>query len=323
MQNGSGQTTGLTERCERLCVVAFALIFGVSAAGCLSPYAKHAQAFSAATNTVIDSSEDAYRGANKLRVDEQVAAAVYDYDKNPAWSPYKDFKPLLTPEQLDARIKVLDGLKAYAAALVELTGKPSGAEEAALDSAAEGIGSSLYSLNQSVATNFSTAIPGAPAMSATQANVVSTAVLGLAEYLRARKVKGSLPKVTQDMNPHVQALCKLLNDDIDILRRQADVDYQTLATDLDQSIRHEGTSNSPYERRVEVGTLIQIAQQQRANDELLAKLQNSLRSLAMTHQALAAAAQGNNPESIQSKIADLAATGQDLGTFYKSLPGRY
>jgi hypothetical protein len=319
MQNGARQRTcALTASCGQLCAVAVTFVFSLGIGGCLSPYAKHAQAFSAATNTVIDGSEDAYRGANKLRLDEQVAAAVFDYDKNPAWSPYKDYKPLLTPDQLSARIEVLDGLKAYAASLVELTSKPSGTDEAALESAAAGVGDNLLSLNQNVATNFSSL--NAPVMSTTQANVVSTAVLGLADYLRARKVKGSLPKVTQDMNPHIQELCSLLDNDIQILRRQADVDYQTLVTQLDQSIRHEGNANSPYERRKEVGSLIQIAQQQTANDELLSKLQAALHSLALTHQALAAAAQGNNPESIQAKIADLEATGKDLGAFYSSLP---
>jgi hypothetical protein len=321
MQNrGRLRIAGSNKDGSRLFASAAIVLTALALSGCLSPYAKHAQAFSSATNLVVDSSEDAYRGAIKLRRDEQIAAAVFDYDKNPTWSPYTDPKPLLTPDQLQARIAVLDGLKAYAATLVELTSKPSGEDEAALESAAAGVGTNLMSLNQSVATSFSTAIPNAPMMSTTQSNVVSTAILGLADYLRARKVKNSLPKVTQDMNPHVQELCKLLDDDIKILRRQADVDYQTLATQLDQSIRHEGNANSPYERRKEVGTLVQIAEQQKANDELLAKLQNTLRSLALTHQALAAAAQGNNPESIQSKIADLAAAGHDLSTFYKSLP---
>lgn len=321
MQNrGRARIAASKDAGSRLIAGAATLLIAFSAAGCLSPYAKHAQAFSTATNIVVDSSEDAYRGAIKLRRDEQITAAIFAYDKNPSWSPYTDPKPLLTPDQLQARIDVLDGLKAYAATLVELTSKPSGEEEAALESAAAGVGTNLLSLNQSVATSFSTAVPNVPVMSTTQSNAVSTAILGLADYLRARKVKNSLPKVTQEMNPHVQELCKLLDDDIKILRRQADVDYQTLATQLDQSIRHEGNANSPYERRQEVGTLVKIADQQGANDELLAKLQNTLRSLALTHQALAAAAQGNNPESIQSKIADLAAAGRDLGTFYKSLP---
>jgi hypothetical protein len=294
-----------------------ALALSLFATGCLSPLAKHAAAFSVATTTVIDGSEDAYRGAMRLRLQEQAAASVYDYDKNPTWSPYKDLTPLLTPAQLDARIKVLDGLKAYADTLVDLTsGKPS----KDLKASAQGVGTNLLGLNQTVATDLSTAIPNMPVMSTTQANIASTAVLALGEYLSARKVKAALPKVTQDMNPTITALCELLNNDITILRRQADADYSKMVTQLDQSIRHEGTAVSPYEHRKEIATLILLADQQKANDELLAKLQTALHTLAMTHQALAAAAQGNNPESISQKIAELEAAGKTLSNYYSSLP---
>lgn len=293
---------------------------GLATTGCLSPLAKHAAAFSQATGTVIDSSEDAYRAANKLRYDEQARAAVYAYDRNPAWSPYKVIQPLLTPEQLNARITILNGLKAYAASLIELTGRPSSKDETALDTAAAGAGTNLRALNQSIATDLSTAIPDAPVMSTATANGVSTAVLALGDYLIARKVKGSLIKITQQMNPDIATLCELLNGDIKTLRRQADVDYQTLITDENQSILHEGTNVDPFERRKEIGELIDLAIQQKANDALLAKLQTALQTLALAHQALAAAAQGNNPESIQQKIADLEAIGQELGSFYQSLP---
>jgi len=297
--------------------MASTLVLSLAATGCLSPLAKHATAFSAATATVIDGSEDAYREAARLRLQEQTAASVYAYDKDPTWSPYKDLTPLLTAAQLDARIEVLDGLKAYAGTLVNLTaGKPS----PDFENAAEGVGTNLQGLNQTVAADLTTAIPNVPVMSTTQANQVSTAVLALGEYLISRKVKGSLGKVTQDMNPNIQTLCELLNSDVVILRRQADVDYQTQITQLDQSIRHEGTAVSPYEHRQEIRNLIDLAGQQTANDELLAKLQTALHTLALTHQALAAAAQGNNPESISLKIADLWAAGRDLNTYYKSLP---
>jgi hypothetical protein len=303
--------------CSVYLPVAATLAVTILATGCLSPLEKHVTAFSAATATVIDGSEDAYNAAMRLRLQEQASASVYAYDKDPTWSPYKDLTPLLTPAQLDARIKVLDGLKAYADTLGDLTsGKPS----PDLENAAEGVGTNLQGLNQSVATDFSTAIPNIPVMTTTQANQVSTALLALGEYLASRKVKSSLPKVTQDMNPNIQALCEVLNSDIVILRRQADVDYQSQITQLDQSIRHEGTSVSPYEHRQEIRTLIELADQQKANDELLAKLQAALHTLAMTHQALAAAAQGNNPESISQKIAELAAAGHDLNVYYKSLP---
>jgi hypothetical protein len=286
------------------------------ASGCLSPLAKHTAAFSTAANTVIDNSENAYRAANNLHHDVLVAAAVADYDKNPTWNPYTDVKPFLTPTQLDARIKVLDGLKAYATSLVELT---SGKAPPDLGTAAAGIGSNLLTLNKTAATDLSTSIPGIPVMSTAEANGVSTAIDALGKYLIANKVKGSLRTVTQTMNPNITALCVLLNNDITTLRRQADVDYQTLITDQDQLIRHNQVD--VFEHRDQIGKLIDMAAQQKANDTLLAKLQTALHTLDLTHQALAAAAQGNNPESIQQKIADLSAAGQDLANFYKSLPG--
>ena len=293
------------------------LALSLLATGCLTPLSKHATAFSAATATVIDGSEGAYHAAMRLRLQEQATASVYTYDKDPTWSPYKDLTPLLTPAQLNARIEVLEGLKVYAETLVDLTsGKPS----ADLENAAEGVGTNLQALNQTVATSFSTAIPNVPVMTTAQANQASTAVLALGEYLISRKVKKSLPKVTQEMNPSILTLCELLNSDIVILRRQADVDYQSLIIQLDQSIRHEGTAVSPYEHREEIRSLIELADQQKANDDLLAKLQTALHTLAMTHQALAAAVQGNNPESISQKIAELQAAGHDLNVYYKSLP---
>jgi hypothetical protein len=295
-----------------------ALGFSILAAGCsLTPLAKHTAAFSVATNQVITSSEDAYRAANQLRQDEQVAAAVYDYDKNPKWSPYTDTRPLLTPQQLNARITVLDGLKAYAASLVQVTGSQSSKD---MNTAASGVGSNLKSLSSTVATDLVNSVPNAPVMSAEEANGVSTAVRALGDYLIARKVNSSLPKVTQDMNPVVKTLCELLNSDITVLRRQADVDYQTLIEQEDQFIRHSGTTLDPVEHRNEIGKLITLAGQQKANDELLAKLQVALHTLALTHHALAAAAQGNDPESIKQKIADLEAAGQSLASYYSSLP---
>lgn len=295
-----------------------ALGFSILAAGCsLTPLAKHTAAFSTATNQVIISSEDAYRAANRLRQDEQAAAAVYDYDKNPKWSPYTDPKPLLTAEQLNARITLLDGLRAYAASLVQITRSQSSKD---LDTAAAGVGSNLESLSSTVATNLKNSIPNAPVMSAEEANGASTAVRALGDYLIAKRVKGSLPKVTQDMNPIVKTLCELLNSDITVLRRQADVNYQTLIEQEDQFIRHPPAPLDPVEHRDEIGRLITLANQQKANDELLAKLQVALHTLELTHQALAAAAQGNDPESIKQKIADLEAAGQSLASFYSSLP---
>ena len=319
MQNNLSSPHG-SRRAFTRSLLAAAASLCLALAGCtLGPLAKQSAAFSTAANQVINSSEDAYRAANQLRLDEQVAAAVYDYDKNPTWSPYTDPKPLLTPDQLDARITILNGLKAYADSLVTITGSQSSKE---LNTAATGVGSNLKTLSSTASTTLKSSVPGIPAMSSAEANGASTAIRALGDYLIARQVKRSLPAVTQQMNPTIQTLCELLNSDITILRRQADVDYQTLITQEDQFIRHPPAPLDPVEHRNEIGKLITLANQQKANDELLAKLQTCLHTLALTHQALAAAAQGNDPESIQQKIAELAAAGQSLSSFYSSLPAK-
>lgn len=287
--------------------------------GCsLSPLAKHTVAFSKATDLAVGGSEDAYRRAIALRHEEQVAAAVYAYDKDPHWSPYQDFDPLLTSEQLEARVKVLDGLKTYSDTLVKLTTRKDPSKD--LTSAAEAAGTNLQELNKTVATDLATSIPNMPAMSDSVAHGVSTAVLALGEYLVNRKTRQSLREVTQQMNPHVETLCTLLSSDIKVLRRQADVDYQALVIDQDQFIRH--STLSAVEHRDEVGKLIVIAEDQKANDELLAKLDKAVKALATAHQALTDAATSKDTETLKQKIADLEAAGQELGSFYSSLSAK-
>lgn len=292
-------------------------------AGCsLSPLAEHATRFSQAANIVITHSEDAYRAANRLREKEQIAAAVYAYDKDPHWNPYTDIKPLLTPAQLDARIEVLDGLRTYADSLVQLTGKPSKTETDALNSAASGVGASLKALSQTVSTDLGTAVPGVSALTPAEANVISTAVRALGEYLQGQKIRGALPKVTQEMNQNVQTLCDLLRADVTALRRQADVDYTNLVETQNQFIQKEGAGLNPVQKRDEIERLISIAGQQKANDDLLQKLQDAIGKLALTHQALVSAAHGDNPEALSQRIAEAVAAGQELGNFYESLPNK-
>jgi len=297
------------------------LLLSVPLTGCsLSPLAKHAIAFSQASNIVITNSKDAYRAANQLRQREQIAAAVYAYERTPNWNPYTDIRPLLTPTQLEARITVLDGLKIYADSLVELIGTESKSDSDSLNSTAAGLGSSLKSLSQTVSTDLGTAVPGVSALTAPQANLISTAVLALGEYLQRRKVKGALPKVTEDMDPNIQTLCDLLKADVKVLRRQADVDYTTLVETQNQFIQKEGPSLNPIQKRAEIEKLISIASQQKANDDLLQKLQDAIGKLAETHHALVTAVQNNNSEALTQKIADLMAAGQELGNYYLSLP---
>jgi hypothetical protein len=62
-----------------------------------------------------------------------------------------------------------------------------------------------------------------------------------------------------------------------------------------------------------------LAREQSAADERLDNLEAAITKLALTHHALAADAQGNNPESLKQRLGELQAAGESLGKFYSSL----
>src|ERR1700751_5694370 len=83
----------------------FVLLSGCS----VSPMAKHAAAFSSATNLVVDASETAYRAAVRLHDQEQIAAAVARYDSDSTWDPHNiPLKHLIDDKGLEARTQLLE-----------------------------------------------------------------------------------------------------------------------------------------------------------------------------------------------------------------------
>lgn len=288
------------------------LVLLVHLAGCsVSPLAKHTAAFSAATNLVVDSSENAYRAAVRLHDQEQINAAIAKYDTDPTWDPHKiPIKPLIDDKGLEARTQVLDGLKLYAQTLSDLTNHVSSPQ---LDAATTSVGNNLMSLGGSLPTS------NTFTLSQGEANIASTALNALGMYLAGKKVTKGIPTVIKTMDPHVEAICNLLNDDIKILRRQSHDDYEQLLTQQDTFLRH-AQGLSPVERRAEIGKLPQIIDSQQTTDDMLSDLQKTLVKLALTHHALAAAAQNNNPESLKARIGELEAAGQHLSQYYNSLP---
>jgi hypothetical protein len=276
----------------------------------LSPLTKHTETFSTATATVVTNSELAYRAANQLHQDREVAAAIDNYD-TPGWRPDTATTPLLTPEQIAARTKILEGLKAYAQALADLTETKN--RNQAFDTALTTAGANLQSLNAAAAPPLKTLFPSlsVPSVSAAEAGGVTTAIDAIAKLLLNGRAKQGLAKATADMDPSVQALCKL------ILRRQADRDYQTPITNENQFIQNNPRMD-PALRRVEIAKLITLAAQQKENDAMLASLQDAVQALGRTHAALAEAASGKDPENLKQRLNDLIQFGTDLGAFYGS-----
>ncbi|HMF53574.1 MAG TPA: hypothetical protein VK593_04450 [Edaphobacter sp.] len=281
-------------------------------AGCsLSPLAKNTAAFSSATALVVDNTRNAYRAAVRLNEQAQASLLVARFDTDHPMDPHS-IRPLIDEKGLKVRTEILDGLRVYAQTIADLA---SGVSSPRLDEAAAACGSNLKSLSDALSSATSIGIT----LSSEQANGASTALKALGDFLVKREIKTSVPTVIRNMDPNVEALTKLLSSDIDILREQSDRDYEQILAQQDSFIRHAGTALSATERRAEIARLPRIVTGKSATDDMLGDLQSSINKLAVTHHALAAAATSKDTSSLQARIADLLASGENLATFYESL----
>lgn len=322
-----------------------ALSLSLLATGCLSPLNKRSVAFSGAVTPVVDQAAAAYHDANAihdLRVDYD---AVAEFDaKEPVYNP-RHTEELLPDKDLDARLKVLAALQLYAKNLTAIT---NGTDSPALQDASKALGGALSSGANSIApsiessygisstpasttqttvttvsgnttsTTTSTSSTPKPVISADTQNAISTAVNALGQYLISRKIKKELPGKIEAMDPHIQALCKLLQDDAGLLQDQERRDYNRIIDEQTLFIRVNKTLD-PQTRRTEIMKLPEIVRQQRTADQKLATLHDAIERLAKTHSELSAEAQGKNPESLKDKLQELSSAAGELGTYYSSL----
>lgn len=349
MQSKLGlDSTRPSGRHSRFGVLALVLSVVLCTPGCISSLAKHSNALSAAVTPVVDQAAAAYRAAVALhdRQSDYEAFAKFD-DPQPVYNP-RTVQPLLSEKDLQVRLTVLAALQCYAQSLVAIT---QGTNSSALDDAAKSTGSDLAALGNTLAPSVesvlgiaaaagtttqttvtttsgstttstsSTSSTPAPPITPEIRNGISTAVNALGQFLVSRKIKKELPQKIKDMDPHVESLCKLLQDEIGVLQEQEQRDYNYIINRQTLFIRTTSTLN-PEQRREEIMKLPEIVRQQRSGDEQLVRLRTSIGRLALTHHALAADAQGNNPQSLMSKIADLGAAGSALGKFYSGLPAK-
>jgi hypothetical protein len=310
--------------------VLMACLLSLSTIGCLSPLAKSSRALSNATTPVVEQTGAAYRDArdlHDLRVDFE-AVAQFD-TKDPVYNPRK-IQPLLTDEDIEVRVAVLTAFQSYARSLGEITERTESPE---LDAAAKSVGQKLSGLANSIAPSIQSA-GSAAAVSATKdtddsttaasgpitpqiQSGIATAANALAQFLVSRKIKKDLPDIVRTMDPHLQALCELLQKDIDTLHGVETRDYNYLLNQQTLFIR--SSQLDPQQRREQIMKLPHIVREQQEAEKKLVSLKASITRLAQAHTALVASAQDNNAESMKDKLADLEAAGNSLGTFYTSL----
>ena len=320
-----------TRLSSRFSVLTLLLLLSSSILGCRSPLNDSALALDAATAPVVDRAAATYRAANalhNLRVDYD---AVTQFDAvDPVYDPRK-LEVLLPEKDIEARLAVLKGFQVYVKSLCAIT---SGTDPKELGAAASSVGGELSSIGNTLAPALNTALGVAAsdtgstptAVSPDVQNAISTGVYALGKFLVSRKVKSELPGKIVEMDPHVQALARILEDDIDVLQDQERRDFNRIVNLQTLFIRENSNpgpaphgSLGPEQRRTEIMKLPGIVRKQHAAEQKLSTLRAAIVLLAKTHQELTAEVQSKNPESFKDKLQDLANAAEELGTYYSSL----
>ena len=319
--------------------------------GCLSPLAKHSTALANATAPVVDQAAAAYSSANTIHFMRTDYDAIAEFDlSSPVYNP-RSTRPLMSDQEIKARLAVLAAFQAYVQSLVAIT---NGTDTPETQAAAKSAGASLANFGNTLApaiestfgiavatasttqTTVTTGAAGTTTSATTSSstpinpitpaiqNGVSTALSAFEQFLINKKVKKQLPVVVISMDPHVKLLCELLESDINILKGLEDRDYNYVINQETLFIRESSGLQSvskldPEGRRGMIMRLPALAREQQASDQQLTLLGAAVARLYLTHHALAAAAQGNDPESLKQKLGDLEAVGENLGRFYSSL----
>lgn len=326
-------------------MVALTLSSTLLTTGCLSPLAKHSAALAIATAPVVDQAAVAYSSANSIHNMRTDYDAIAEFDATtPVYNP-RTIQPLLSDKDIQTRLVVLAAFQAYVRSLLAIT---NGTDTPELQAAARSAGESLTNLGNTLApsvestlgiaattasssettvattaasttttTTTSSFTPVNPITPEVQ-NGISAAVDALGQYLINKKIKKELPHTIQAMDPRVKLLCELLQSDITFLKGIEDRDYNSIINRQTLFLHEHSSTIDAGVRGELIMKLPALVRQQRISDQQLTALSASIVRLELTHHALAAEAQGDNPESLKQKLGDLENAGEDLGKFYSS-----
>lgn len=308
-----------------------------AACGCnQKPITQQVKALADATPPVVTQSEAAYQTANAIHNQRE------DYDTIDAFNSgdsayYAKVKPLLSENQVAARLAVLKGLQTY---VKELTAISDGLDTKDLDASAKSMGQSLTNLaNQqgpiiesglglatstvttttttttvsggtTTASTTSSTSPAPPVSSQTQGGITK-GVLALGEFLTYRVEQKELPLKVTAMDDTVKDLCSKLADEASYLADAEEKDLDSLIVRQRQFLT-SGVNIDPAIKRNEIEKMPQWQRQEDAGHEQLMQLKAALGDLYMKHHALALVLSGGSPENLKDKLSSLAAAGATL-----------
>jgi hypothetical protein len=294
------------------CVILAVLL--TAAGGCASPDAAHQiKSFSTATAQTIDNTTQAFNLVENTHFKMEVSEEVLHFDTNPGFNPGQ-IQPFMGTNALRIRLDVLNGLKSYAANLSALMGNGSLTN---LDLDTTAFGSTLSTLNTNLVKD---AFFKNEPVSAEELQIFTTAIEALGNWLIEYKQQEEAKKAIASMQQPVADICRLLQNDLEILRKQMLDDYK-------QTLQNENTyilnyltqfNNNPGEKRSEINELAVLTQEINNEAALFSLMESTTAKMAAAHKNMGQVFSKNTTD-ISSLINEFSAESRRISNYYNSL----
>jgi hypothetical protein len=289
-------------------------VLAIAAAGCAAPNAAtEIKAFSDATIQTSDNITEAFNLVEQNRYKEEVSVSIVNYDSEHGFHP-NDIQPFISTNALQARLDILDGLKAYAANLSTLMGNNVPTN---FDSDTTKLGQQLTKIDTDlVSDSFFKKQP----VTAQELQIFTTAINALGHWLIEYKQNKAAKGAISSMQQPVADICQLLQKDLEILGRQSANDSANTLRNENQYILNylHAFDESPGQKRAEIQEMADLTRTMRSEATLFESMQSSVAKMATAHKALGQVF-SKNTKDVSSLISEFSAESSRISKYYNSL----
>jgi hypothetical protein len=309
--NEIGLTQAARERARQSATLAWlAAATALLLAGCVSPKAAtQIKNFSTAVSLATGNSAQAYTLMEQEHLDAQFSQAVLDYAGTPF---HPDFHALLTTNELQVRMNILEALKLYAARLSTLMGN---ATVTNLDQDTTKLGQSLNALDSNLVQ---TAFVKVPDVSSNDVQILAAAVNFLGNWLITGQEQSEARKAITAMQKYVPEICQVLEKDLGYVHNQVTNDFTQNARHMELYLQKSYHDLDPIQRRAELARLVALNNSMKTADAALTLTQSSLEKIETAHQALDQAFTADTSK-LSSLINEASGEAQRVAAYYNSL----
>jgi methyl-accepting chemotaxis protein len=290
----------------------------IGPAGCIAPRVhNNVPQFADAVTLATENSKGAFQVVDQKYMEVEADALVVNYEQT-GFDPRK-VKHLLTPDELQIRISLLNALQQYAKTLSEVS---SDSKLQEFDDQTKAFGKNLQGLASTDA--FKKLLQN----SRTPVDIATTAIDALGRWFIERKRKRELPQLIEAMQDPVKRTAELLEADIgnrpddhgnggNGLRAQLWNEYMQAMIQQSAFIDHNKDRLDPVAKAREIRKLPELVDERAKADDALRQTSDSMAKLVQAHNELLRAVQ--TKADLHADISALISEGERIKTFYESL----